>query len=242
MNINSFSIVGQKRELLNNDTISAKQNATDKQRNDINKDAVSGSSSKETALFRDAKTYLKDKFPELTYNRTSSEKVPESFREESGSYMVYVSGSLQTKMDANPEYAKQIAQKIEDFFNNSKNTGGTLPNGTKYTVIKQQMAVTLNDNGDISDYHILTWPYSESQPDEVSGKVIANDKNGSKNEKENTNVPNQKFYDIYEAGSYTIKSSGMPLDGLVDTQNIEVTKANGDIVDLKTGRIIFTRA
>ncbi len=54
------------------------------------------------------------------------------------SYAVYLPEKLQEKMEADPEFAKEINAKLEDFFNSAKKESGTLDDGTEYSVISHK--------------------------------------------------------------------------------------------------------
>ena len=81
---------------------------------------------------------------------------------EERSYAVYLPEKLQEKMEADPEFAKEINAKLEEFFNSAKKESGTLDDGTEYNVIAQQMAVAMDENGNITHTYVRTESYSIS--------------------------------------------------------------------------------
>lgn len=188
---------------------------------------------------------------------------------EERSYAVYLPEKLQEKMEADPEFAESINAKLEEFFNSAKKESGTLDDGTEYNVIAQQMAVSMDENGNITHTYVRTESYSVSN----ALPAAANDENALNSidsNTENTNNSNsltikygfamyQSSVQIGGAGSKELteeekNSSAMTAIGVqavitIETSQVsgsepttEIRKANGDVVELETGRLIQKHA
>lgn len=185
---------------------------------------------------------------------------------EERSYAVYLPEKLQEKMKADPEFAKEINAKLEDFFNSAKRESGTLDDGSVYSVIAQQMAVAMDENGNITHTYVRTESYSISN----ALSEAANDENAIDTLDLNQDTGNsltikygfamyQSNIQIGNAGSKELSdeekiSNAMSAIGVqavitIETSHIsgsepvtEIRKANGDIVELETGRLIQKHA
>lgn len=190
---------------------------------------------------------------------------------EERSYAVYLPEKLQEKMEADPEFAESINAKLEEFFNSAKRESGTLDDGTEYSVIAQQMAVSMDENGNITHTYVRTESYSVSN----ALPAAANDENALNSidsNTENTNNSNSltiKYgFAMYQSsiqigsdsnGSKELSdeeknSSAMSIIGVqavitIETSQVsgnepatEIRKANGDVVELETGRLIQKHA
>lgn len=188
---------------------------------------------------------------------------------EERSYAVYLPEKLQEKMKADPEFAKEINAKLEDFFNSAKRESGTLDDGSVYNVIAQQMAVAMDENGNITHTYVRTESYSISN----ALSEAANDENAidtldlnPDDINTNSNSLTIKYgfamYQSIQIGSAGSKelsdeekiSNAMSAIGVhavitIETSHIsgsepvtEIRKANGDIVELETGRLIQKHA
>lgn len=185
---------------------------------------------------------------------------------EERSYAVYLPEKLQEKMKADPEFAKEINAKLEDFFNSAKRESGTLDDGSVYSVIAQQMAVAMDENGNITHTYVRTESYSISN----ALSEAANDENAIDTLDLNQDTSNsltikygfaiyQSNIQIGSAGSKELSdeekiSNAMSAIGVqavitIETSHIsgsepvtEIRKANGDIVELETGRLIQKHA
>lgn len=185
---------------------------------------------------------------------------------EERSYAVYLPEKLQEKMKADPEFAKEINAKLEDFFNSAKRESGTLDDGSVYSVIAQQMAVAMDENGNITHTYVRTESYSISN----ALSEAANDENAIDTLDLNQDTSNsltikygfamyQSTIQIGNAGSKELSdeekiSNAMSAIGVqavitIETSHIsgsepvtEIRKANGDIVELETGRLIQKHA
>ena len=190
---------------------------------------------------------------------------------EERSYAVYLPEKLQEKMEADPEFAESINAKLEEFFNSAKKESGTLDDGTEYSVIAQQMAVSMDENGNITHTYVRTESYSVSN----ALPAAANDENALNSidsNTENTNNSNSltiKYgFAMYQSsiqigsdsnGSKELSdeeknSSAMSIIGVqavitIETSQVsgsepatEIRKANGDVVELETGKLIQKHA
>lgn len=188
---------------------------------------------------------------------------------EERSYAVYLPEKLQEKMEADPEFAKEINAKLEEFFNSAKKESGTLEDGTEYNVIAQQMAVAMDENGNITHTYVRTESYSVSN----ALPEAANDENAidilefnPEDNKANGNSLMIKYgfamYQSVQIGSSSSKelseeeknSNAMLAIGVqavitIETSQVsgsqpvtEIRKANGDIIELETGRLIQKHA
>lgn len=188
---------------------------------------------------------------------------------EERSYAVYLPEKLQEKMEADPEFAKEINAKLEEFFNSAKKESGILDDGTEYNVIAQQMAVAMDENGNITHTYVRTESYSVSN----APAQAANDENAVDtlefNPESNTNNNSltikygfamyQSSVQLGSAGSKELSdeeknSNAMVAIGVqavitIETSQVsgsepvtEIRKANGDIVELETGKLIQKHA
>ncbi len=188
---------------------------------------------------------------------------------EERSYAVYLPEKLQEKMEADPEFAKEINAKLEEFFNSAKKESGTLDDGTEYNVIAQQMAVAMDENGNITHTYVRTESYSISN----ALPEAANDENAidtldlnPDDSNTNTNSLTIKYgfamYQSVQIGSSSSKelseqeknSNAMSAIGVqavitIETSQVsgsepvtEIRKANGDVVELETGKLIQKHA
>ncbi len=188
---------------------------------------------------------------------------------EERSYAVYLPEKLQGKMKADSEFAKEINAKLEEFFNSVKKESGTLDDGSVYNVIAQQMAVAMDENGNITHTYVRTESYSISN----ALPEAANDENAidtldlnPDDINTNSNSLTIKYgfamYQSIQIGSAGSKelsdeeknSNAMSAIGVqavitIETSHVsgsepvtEIRKANGDIVELETGRLIQKHA
>lgn len=185
---------------------------------------------------------------------------------EERSYAVYLPEKLQAKMKVDPEFAKEINAKLEEFFNSAKKESGTLDDGSVYNVIAQQMAVAMDENGNITHTYVRTESYSISN----ALSEAANDENAIDTLKLNQDTSKsltikygfamyQSTIQIGNAGSKELSdeeknSNAMSAIGVqavitIETSHVsgsepvtEIRKANGDIVELETGRLIQKHA
>lgn len=186
---------------------------------------------------------------------------------EERSYAVYLPEKLQEKMEADPEFAKEINAKLEEFFNYAKKESGTLDDGTEYNVIAQQMAVAMDENGNITHTYVRTESYSISNAlPEAANDENAIDTLDLNPDKSNTNSLTIKYgfamYQSVQIGSSSSKelseqeknSNAMSAIGVqavitIETSQVsgsepvtEIRKANGDVVELETGKLIQKHA
>lgn len=186
---------------------------------------------------------------------------------EERSYAVYLPEKLQEKMEADPEFAKEINAKLEEFFNSAKKESGTLDDGTEYNVIAQQMAVAMDENGNITHTYTRTESYSISNAlPEAANDENAIDTLDLNPDKSNTNSLTIKYgfamYQSVQIGSSSSKelseqeknSNAMSAIGVqavitIETSQVsgsepvtEIRKANGDVVELETGKLIQKHA
>lgn len=186
---------------------------------------------------------------------------------EERSYAVYLPEKLQEKMEADPEFAKEINVKLEEFFNSAKKESGTLDDGTEYNVIAQQMAVAMDENGNITHTYVRTESYSISNAlPEAANDENAIDTLDLNPDKSNTNSLTIKYgfamYQSVQIGSSSSKelseqeknSNAMSAIGVqavitIETSQVsgsepvtEIRKANGDVVELETGKLIQKHA
>lgn len=186
---------------------------------------------------------------------------------EERSYAVYLPEKLQEKMEADPEFAKEINVKLEEFFNSAKKESGTLDDGTEYNVIAQQMAVAMDENGNITHTYVRTESYSISNAlPEAANDENAIDTLDLNPDKSNTNSLTIKYgfamYQSVHIGSSSSKelseqeknSNAMSAIGVqavitIETSQVsgsepvtEIRKANGDVVELETGKLIQKHA
>lgn len=190
---------------------------------------------------------------------------------EERSYAVYLPEKLQEKMEADPEFAESINAKLEEFFNSAKRESGTLDDGTEYSVIAQQMAVSMDENGNITHTYVRTESYSVSN----ALPAAANDENALNSidsNTENTNNSNSltikygfamyqssiqigsdsngsKELSDEEKNSNAMTAIGVQAIITIETSQVsgsepatEIRKANGDVVELETGKLIQKHA
>lgn len=186
---------------------------------------------------------------------------------EERSYAVYLPEKLQEKMEADPEFAKEINAKLEEFFNSAKKESGTLDDGTEYNVIAQQMAVAMDENGNITHTYVRTESYSISNAlPEAANDENAIDTLDLNPDKSNTNSLTIKYgFAMYqsvqigsssskelseqEKNSNTMSAIGVQAVITIETSQVsgsepvtEIRKANGDVVELETGKLIQKHA
>lgn len=188
---------------------------------------------------------------------------------EERSYAVYLPEKLQEKMEADPEFAKEINAKLEEFFNSAKKESGTLDDGTEYNVIAQQMAVAMDENGNITHTYVRTESYSISNAlPEAANDENAIDTLDLNPDDSNTNINSLtikygfSMYQSVQIGSSSSKelseqeknSNAMSAIGVqavitIETSQVsgsepvtEIRKANGDVVELETGKLIQKHA
>lgn len=184
-------------------------------------------------------------------------------------YAVYLPEKLQEKMEADPEFAKEINAKLEEFFNSAKKESGTLDDGTEYNVIAQQMAVAMDENGNITHTYVRTESYSISNAlPEAANDENAIDTLDLNPDDSNTNINSLTIkygfamYQSVQIGSSSSKelseqkknSNAMSAIGVqavitIETSQVsgsepvtEIRKANGDVVELETGKLIQKHA
>lgn len=189
---------------------------------------------------------------------------------EERSYAVYLPEKLQEKMEADPEFAEEINAKLEEFFNSAKRESGTLDDGTEYSVIAQQMAVSMDENGNITHTYVRTESYSVANAlPEAANDENAIDTLDLNPDDSNTNTNSltikygfamyQSSVQIGGAGSKELteeekNSNAMIAIGVqavitIETSQVsgsepatEIRKANGDVVELETGKLIQKHA
>lgn len=181
------------------------------------------------------------------------------------SFAVYLPQALQDKMAEDPEFAKEINDKLQEFFNNAKKTDGTLEDGTEYSVISQHIAVSMNENGDIVHSYVRTESYSVSKNnnDNSLTEKPANDENVGNTSEVNASFTISYGFSIYqqsavnsskeltdeEKNSQALIQIGVQSVITIETAQkdsnepeIKVRKVNGDLVDLETGKLIQKHA
>lgn len=181
-------------------------------------------------------------------------------------YAIYLPQKLQDKMNADPVFAEYINDKLESFFENASKESGILEDGTRYNVIAQYMAVSMDENGEILHTYVRTESYSIKA--DILHETAANDENALGEARDIDNKPLKNLnikagFSIYMQTGFAINSqsseniseeeknaSAMARIGVqavitietAQTQGkepeIEIRKANGDIIDLETGRLI----
>ncbi len=186
---------------------------------------------------------------------------------EERSFAVYLPAKLQEKMEADPEFAKSIQGKLEEFFNNSIKESGTLEDGTQFNVIAQQMAVAMDENGNIMHTYVRTESYSVSNtlPESASNEEnpLAQDmqnqvsggsltiKYGFAMYQSTLQIGNASSNNLSEEerNSNAMVAIGVQAVITIETSQvsgnepaIEIRKANGDIVELETGKLIQKHA
>lgn len=186
---------------------------------------------------------------------------------EERSFAVYLPAKLQEKMEADPEFAKSIQGKLEEFFNNSIKESGTLEDGTQFNVIAQQMAVAIDENGNIMHTYVRTESYSVSNtlPESASNEEnpLAQDmqtqvsggsltiKYGFAMYQSTLQIGNASSNNLSEEerNSNAMVAIGVQAVITIETSQvsgnepaIEIRKANGDIVELETGKLIQKHA
>lgn len=185
---------------------------------------------------------------------------------EEHSYAVYLPEKLQEKMETDPEFAKEINAKLEDFFNSAKKESGTLDDGSVYNVIAQQMAVAMDENGNITHTYVRTESYSISNalPEAANDENAIDTLNLNQDTSKSLTIKYgfamyQSTIQIGNAGSKELSdeeknSNAMSAIGVqavitIETSHVsgsepvtEIRKANGDIVELETGRLIQKHA
>lgn len=189
---------------------------------------------------------------------------------EERSYAVYLPASLQEKMEADPEFAKEINSKLEDFFNSAKRESGTLDDGTSYNVIAQQMAVAMDENGNITHTYVRTESYSISSalPEAANDENALNSlDNNTENANSNNSLTIKYGFAMYkssiqiggstdnkeltdeEKNSTAMSAIGVQSVITIETAQVsgsepatEIRKANGDVVELETGKLIQKHA
>ena len=183
---------------------------------------------------------------------------------EERSFAVYLPQALQDKMNADPEFAKEIQGKLEEFFNSNTKESGTLEDGTQFNVIAQQMAVAMDENGNIMHTYVRTESYSVSNSlgDVANDELPASDQNASSNNSltikygfamyqttlQIGNAANKELTDE-EKNSNAMATIGVQAVITIETAQVsgsepatEIRKANGDIVELETGKLIQKHA
>lgn len=181
------------------------------------------------------------------------------------SFAVYLPQALQDKMAEDPEFAKEINDKLQEFFNNTKKTDGTLEDGTEYSVISQHIAVSMNENGDIVHSYVRTESYSVSKNnnDNSLTEKPANDENVGNTSEVNASFTISYGFSIYqqsavnsskeltdeEKNSQALIQIGVQSVITIETAQkdsnepeIKVRKVNGDLVELETGKLIQKHA
>lgn len=181
------------------------------------------------------------------------------------SFAVYLPQALQDKMAEDPEFAKEINDKLQEFFNNAKKTDGTLEDGTEYSVISQHIAVSMNENGDIVHSYVRTESYSVSKNnnDNSLTEKPANDENVGNTSEVNASFTISYGFSIYqqsavnsskeltdeEKNSQALIQIGVQSVITIETAQkdsnepeIKVRKVNGDLVELETGKLIQKHA
>lgn len=181
-------------------------------------------------------------------------------------FAVFLPQGLQDKMAKDPNFAKEINSKLEEFFEKSTKNGGVLEDGTSYSVVSQHMAVAMDENGNISHTYVRTESFSLNKlnPDEnAQNKDVATlDLNPTENNKNNngTSISVSYGFSVYQQNSINNNSDGenknnvnssislnigMKVEITFETEQVgqnepttKVRRVNGDIVELETGKII----
>lgn len=185
-------------------------------------------------------------------------------QENDRSYAVYLPEKLQEKMKDDPEFAGIINTKLEDFFSSAKKENGILDDGTEYNVIAQYMAVAMDENGNITHTYIRTESYSVSNAIDVANdeNAINLDNKPGTNNSMSFKYGFAAYYSSLQIGSESnkelsdtdknnnaIAAIGVQVVITIETSQIngsepviEIRKANGDIVELETGKLIQKHA
>lgn len=186
---------------------------------------------------------------------------------EDRSFSVFLPQELQDKMAKDPELAKEINEKLESFFNNSIKENETLENGAEYHVVSQQIAVSMDANGNIMHSYIRTESYSTSGelPPAANDENALDTPNIKPEEKEEKDLNTKYGFAMYqstmlvsskdkEATAEEKNSNAMLAIGVhsvvtSETSHVQgeepvtkIRKANGDIVELETGKLIQKHA
>ena len=180
-------------------------------------------------------------------------------------YAVFLPKSVQDKMEKDPEFAKSIHAKIEDFFEAAKREGGKAEDGSEVSIVSQHMAIAFNENGDIMHTYVRTESYTTKgqMPDKP-----ANDENANGNKVEEqinkdnslasgieaygkqSSIFNKDKKDDKELKSQDQVAKFLENLGITNVETVEtaqvlgfepetkIRKANGDVVSLETGRLI----
>ena len=179
-------------------------------------------------------------------------------------FAVYLPQSLQDKMSQDPNFANSINSKLEEFFASSSKNGGVLEDGTSYSVISQHMAIAMDESGNISHSYVRTETFSitKNNPnqDGKNGDIATLDLNPTEEKTGiKASISVSYGFSIYQQNS--ISNSDNDNSGNTKPQNMihygmrteitfetvsykdfepttEIRKANGDIIELETGRII----
>ena len=164
--------------------------------------------------------------------------------------------------------AKEINAKLEEFFNSAKKESGTLDDGTEYSVISQQMAVSMDENGNIIHSYVRTESYSVTNtlPEAANDENALDTPDNSKGSSNSSSLTIKYGFAMYqssiqignngskeltdeERNSNAMLAIGVQAVITIETSQIsgsepvtEIRKANGDIVELETGKLIQKHA
>ncbi len=186
---------------------------------------------------------------------------------EERSFSVFLPKELQDKMAKDPELAKQINEKLEAFFNDSIKENGKTEDGTEFHVVSQQIAVSMDADGNIMHSYIRTESYStngalppaandenalgnpEVKPEEEEHKDL-NAKYGFAMYK-STLMVSSKDKEISETEKNANAMAAIGVHSVITAETAQIQgeepvtkirKANGDIVELETGKLIQKHA
>ena len=168
------------------------------------------------------------------------------------------------------EFAEEINAKLEEFFNSAKRESGTLDDGTEYSVITQQMAVSMDENGNITHTYVRTESYSISNafPEAANDEnaIDTLDLNPDENNTNSNSLIVKYGFAMYqssvqiggadskelteeEKNSNAMIAIGVQAVITIETSQVsgsepatEIRKANGDVVELETGKLIQKHA
>ncbi len=186
---------------------------------------------------------------------------------EERSFSVFLPKELQDKMAGDEELAKKINAKLEEFFNANIKENDMIEEGVDLHVVSQQIAVSMDKDGNILHSYVRTESYSTT-----SGMPpVANDENALNTlelnpEEKETKDLNIKYgfaayqttiqvgtgsKEITEEEKHNNAMAAIGVDSVVtsETAHVEgsepvtkIRKANGDVVELETGRLIQKHA
>lgn len=173
---------------------------------------------------------------------------------EKNTYSIYLPSSLQEKMKESQEFAKEINAKLEDFFKSNMRENTRFEDGTLFKVSAQYMAVSMDENGTITHSYIRTESYSIANAlDNVANDENIFDKNSQYNNlatfnygfatyQLNMELDAHNSMDTQKSGTTSLNiKTVMIIENAQVTSNmpeIKIRQADGDIVELETGKLI----